>query len=105
MRDDRRYRLSRAQSRRYERVATRWADRWDVPRDGRDGGRSATAILGIPQTAQDDPRAPGQVAMLTVAPWTLGGDFHDGGDVAFVLSRDDLAARRWERIDAVPSSG
>ncbi|MDX8152986.1 DUF1963 domain-containing protein [Patulibacter brassicae] len=101
---DRRYRLTRSQSRRYERVTTRWADRWDVPRYGRDDGRSANAILGIPQTAQDDPRGVGQVAVLTVVPWTFGGEFLDGGDVAFVIGRDDLAARRWDRVDAVPSS-
>jgi len=114
---DRTIRLGPRDARAYERASRTWDDRWGVPpwpaEDDLDedterqldaASQSWNQILGIPVTSQDDPRDRGQVALLTVIPYTIGGDFLDGGDVSFVIGRRDLRARRWSRISVVPSS-
>ncbi|MEV4420413.1 DUF1963 domain-containing protein [Patulibacter sp. NPDC049589] len=94
--------VTEAVSRRYDRATSTWARRSGAPGYG---GVGTTQVLGIPEGAQGDPREPGEVALLTVIPYELGGNFLDGGSIVFTMRRSDLRARRWSRISVVPDSG
>lgn len=101
-----RYRLGEAGERAYERASGEWERRSGVPPYGAPGGPIAqNGVLGIPNAVQDDPRAPGQLTLLTLLPDTVGGSFLDAGSVSFLIDEDDLRARRWDRIEVYPDSG
>ncbi|WP_026912904.1 DUF1963 domain-containing protein [Patulibacter minatonensis] len=101
-----RYRLGEAGERAYERTIPEWNRRSGVPSyDERGSELAEHAVLGIPTTAQDDPREPGQLTLLTLLPDTVGGSFLDGGSVSFLIDAQDLKARRWSRIEVYPDSG
>jgi hypothetical protein len=61
-------------------------------------------LLGFPPVAQDDPRDEGDIALFHIDSDEFDIGFLDGGDLLFFLSPQDLAARRWDRVTAWPSS-
>jgi hypothetical protein len=62
-------------------------------------------LLGHPATTQDDPRDPGEIALLHVG-WDerLGFEFLDGGDLTVHGTAEDVRAGRWDRLTISPSS-
>lgn len=65
----------------------------------------AHLLLGHPVPTQEDPREPGEVALLHIGPdGALGFEYLDGGDLTVHGAEDDVRAGRWDRLTVSANS-